>query len=63
MTDDTSPGVSFNLLSEPWIPVLWRDGRWGRVGIRQALAEAGHIRQIALIAIARRCYSETGSRS
>jgi hypothetical protein len=37
----------YNLLDEPWIPVLWRDGRVGRVGIRKALAEAGKIRQIA----------------
>jgi CRISPR type I-E-associated protein CasA/Cse1 len=39
--------VSYNLLEEKWIPVLWRDGRPGRVGIREALREAGRIRQIA----------------
>jgi len=37
----------YNLLDEKWIPVLYRDGRWDRVGIRKALADAGRIRQIA----------------
>lgn len=37
----------FNLIDEPWIPVLWRDGRTDRVGIRDALIEAGGIRQLA----------------
>lgn len=37
----------YNLLEEAWIPVLWNDGRAGRVGIRQALMQAGRIRQIA----------------
>ena len=36
-----------NLLVEEWIPVLWVDGTPCRVGIRTALTEAGHIRQIA----------------
>lgn len=35
--------VSYNLLVEPWIPILWNDGRYGRVGIREALRQAGHI--------------------
>ena len=39
--------MNFNLLDEGFIPVLWSDGRVGRVGIRTALAEAGRIRQIA----------------
>lgn len=39
--------MSFNLLTEPWIPVLYADGCVNRLGIRQALIEAGHIRQIA----------------
>ncbi|MCR4415870.1 MAG: type I-E CRISPR-associated protein Cse1/CasA [Thermoguttaceae bacterium] len=38
---------SFNLIDEPWIPVLWRDGRTDRVGIRATLTQAGRIRQIA----------------
>lgn len=43
----SSAEPSFNLLDEPWIPVLWRDGRAERVGIRTALTKAGKIRQIA----------------
>lgn len=39
--------MNFNLLDEGFIPVLWSDGRVGRVGIKTALAEAGSIRQIA----------------
>ena len=38
---------SYNLLHQPWIPVLYRDGTWDRVGIRKALEDAGQIRQIA----------------
>jgi hypothetical protein len=38
---------SFDLLIEKWIPVLYANGRPDRVGIRQALTEAGSIRQIA----------------
>ena len=38
---------TFNLLIEPWIPVLRTDGRFERVGIKQAFTEAGIIRQIA----------------
>ncbi len=37
----------FNLIESPWIPVLWRSGRFTRVGIRAALTESGAIRQIA----------------
>jgi hypothetical protein len=39
--------MEYNLLDEGWIPVLYRDGRWERVGIRKALEEADQIRQIA----------------
>ena len=39
--------MDFNLLDEPWIPVLYRDGRWERVGIRKAFDDAAQIRQIA----------------
>jgi hypothetical protein len=39
--------MDYNLLDEKWIPVLYRDGRYQRVGIRKALVEAGQIRQIA----------------
>jgi hypothetical protein len=39
--------MDFNLLDEPWIPVLYRDGQYQRVGIRRALQDAGRIRQLA----------------
>ena len=39
--------MNYNLLEEQWIPVLYRDGRYQRVGIRNALEDAGKIREIA----------------
>ncbi|MEK6676909.1 MAG: type I-E CRISPR-associated protein Cse1/CasA [Planctomycetota bacterium] len=39
--------MNFNLLDEPWIPVLCADGRAERVGIREALTGAFNIRPIA----------------
>ncbi len=39
--------MSFNLLDERWIPILHTDGLAERVGIREALTNAGNIRQIA----------------
>lgn len=39
--------MDYNLLDEDWIPVLYRNGDWRRVGIRKALEEAHRIRQIA----------------
>lgn len=38
---------AYNLLEEKWIPVLYTDGKTDRIGIWQALTEAGKIRQIA----------------
>lgn len=38
---------SFNLVVERWIPVLRDSGVNDRVNIREAMTEAGHIRQIA----------------
>lgn len=38
---------AYNLLEEKWIPVLYSNGRTGRVGIYQVLMDAGKIRQIA----------------
>ena len=38
---------NYNLLEEPWIPVLRNDGQTDRVGLREALGQAGRIRQIA----------------
>lgn len=37
--------MTFNLVDKKWIPVLYRDGRADRVGIREALADAS-IREI-----------------
>ncbi|MGD0226814.1 MAG: type I-E CRISPR-associated protein Cse1/CasA [Terriglobia bacterium] len=39
--------MSYNLLEENWIPVLWKDGNSNRVGITEALRQAGRIRQVA----------------
>lgn len=39
--------MNYNLLEEKWIPVLWKDGHSGRVGIVEAFTQAGRIRQIA----------------
>ena len=38
---------SFNLVDEPWIPVIYNDGRCQKVGIQTALSDAGSIRQVA----------------
>jgi len=37
----------YNLLENRWIPILRTNGTFERVGIRRALTDAGHIRQIA----------------
>lgn len=39
--------MEYNLLEEKWIPVLWKGGHSDRVGIIEALGQAGRIRQIA----------------
>lgn len=39
--------MSYNLLNEEWIPVLYHNGLWKRIGILKALTESGEIRQIA----------------
>ncbi|MEW6034890.1 MAG: type I-E CRISPR-associated protein Cse1/CasA, partial [Chloroflexota bacterium] len=39
--------MSYNLLEEPWIPVLWSDGRLSHAGIKEALTQADRIRQVA----------------
>jgi len=39
--------MNYNLLEERWIPVLWTNAKPGRVGIREALTQAGRIRQVA----------------
>lgn len=48
MGEDTRADAGcFNLLDSEWIPVLYADGRFERVGIRKALEDAGSIRTIA----------------
>lgn len=42
-----SEELHFNLLVSPWIPVLWNDGRFSKIGIQEALTRSGEIRQIA----------------
>ena len=37
---------SFNLIDEPWIPVLWSDGRVGDVSLSEAISHAPSIRSI-----------------
>lgn len=32
---------NYNLLDEDWIPVLYHDGKYTRVGIRKALKDVG----------------------
>jgi len=39
--------MDYDLLREEWIPMLYRDGQFRRVGICQALTDARTIRQIA----------------
>ena len=38
--------LSFNLVDEPWLPVVWLDGRAGEVGLRDALVRAREIREL-----------------
>jgi len=39
--------MEFNLIDAPWIPVLYHDGTYKRVGMRTAFEDAARIRQIA----------------
>jgi len=39
--------ADFNLVTQPWIPVLWNDGTTSRVGIWDALTVSGSIRGVA----------------
>ena len=35
--------MNYNLLDEKWIPILRMDGSVTRVGITEALTQAGHV--------------------
>ncbi len=39
--------MSYNLLDEGWIPILYADGKLSHVGIKEAFTQASGIRQIA----------------
>ncbi len=39
--------MDYSLLDEAWIPVLFKNGETIRLGMRDALAQASQIRQIA----------------
>jgi len=39
--------MTYDLLEESWIPVLYTDGRYDHVGILKALDDAGRIREVA----------------
>lgn len=39
--------MTYNLLDESWIPILYHNGAYTRVGIRKTLEDAAQIRQIA----------------
>lgn len=39
--------LTYNLLTEHWIPVLYHNGSWKRIGILEVLKDSGNIRQIA----------------
>ncbi|MGB7581776.1 MAG: type I-E CRISPR-associated protein Cse1/CasA [Sedimentisphaerales bacterium] len=38
--------MNYNLLDEKWIPVLWTDGKFNHVGIKEALTQAGRIQEV-----------------
>ena len=45
-----SPGEhppAFNLLDEPWLPVLWHSGATGEVGLREMFARSADIADLA----------------
>jgi len=51
MSDPTPPAnehpPAFNLLDEPWLPVLWRSGTTGELGLRELFARSAEILGIA----------------
>ena len=51
MSDRTPPASehppAFNLLDEPWLPVLWRSGATGEVGLRTLFARSPDIASLA----------------
>jgi hypothetical protein len=43
----TTSNIDFNLVDEPWVPILLHNGKVERYGIRETLLKAGNIRQLA----------------
>ena len=39
--------LTFNLISQPWIPVLHKDGGFVELGLREVLAQSSNLREIA----------------
>lgn len=48
MRKGNAMGQSFNLVTGKWLPVMRHDGTVQKVGVREALTEAGEIRSVAL---------------
>lgn len=46
MSDDSVGRPRFSLLTAPWIPVRWQDGRAGEVAIREAFDRSDEIREL-----------------
>lgn len=45
MSSDPTP-ASFDLTSEPWLPVQWRDGTEGALSLREVFAQADRLRRL-----------------
>ncbi len=41
------PVFSFNLIDEPWLPCVWKDGRRGELGLRAVLQQSSEIAEVA----------------
>jgi CRISPR system Cascade subunit CasA len=39
--------LTFNLITQPWIPVLRDDGSFGELGLREVLIQSPHLREVA----------------
>ncbi len=38
--------MSYNLLDEPWLPVVWNGGAAARVGLKEVVLKAGRVREV-----------------
>lgn len=46
MSADTPSKAAFNLISEPWIPVVYRDGRQVELSLREVFDQADRVRRL-----------------